>query len=59
MRKFDEYIKEGIVRNVSSNIERARGLRKEAERKFVALNEKVEKLGMIMLMTMLNIAMIS
>ena len=45
MRKFDEYIKEGIIRNVSSNAERAKDLRKEAARKFAALNEKVEKLG--------------
>ncbi len=45
-KRFEEYIKEGIVKKVKSNKERARSLLNESERKMSSLKRRLEKLGL-------------
>ena len=45
LKKFEEYIDQGIMRNVSINKERAKSLLLESERKFNSLKERTEKLS--------------
>ena len=42
---FEEFIKEGIVKRIAINKERARSLTKESERKMNSLNEQLDKIG--------------
>ena len=43
--KFEEFIKEGIVRKIGANKERAKSLVAESERKMSSLKERLEKIG--------------
>lgn len=45
LKKFDEYVKEGIVKKASINQERAKSLIIESERKMNSLIESLEKIG--------------
>ncbi len=45
LNSFEEYVKEGIVKKVSKNKERAKSLLEESERKMRSLKERLEKLG--------------
>lgn len=45
LKLFEEYQKEGIVKRVKINEERAKSLVIESERKRRSLNERIEKLG--------------
>ncbi len=44
-KRFEEFVREGIVRRVTRDPERARSLVLEAERKMRSLHEQLEKLG--------------
>lgn len=45
LRFFGDFIKEGIVKKVSKNSERAKSLILESERKMLSLKEHLEKIG--------------
>ncbi len=45
VKKFEEFIKEGIVKKISVDKNRANNLYLESERKFRLLQKKIEKLG--------------
>ena len=45
LKRFEEYLKEGIVKKVNSDKERAKSLVIESERKLNSLKESLEKLG--------------
>ena len=45
LKNFEEYIKEGIVKKVKPDSERAKSLIKTAERKMNSLNENIQKVG--------------
>lgn len=45
LKRFEEYIQEGVVRRVKINKERAKSLLIESERKMFSLKERLEKLG--------------
>lgn len=45
LKFFEEFIKEGIVKKISRNPERAKSLILESERKMLSLNEHLEKIG--------------
>ncbi len=45
IKKFDEFIKKGIVRKTNVNLDRARSLIIESERKMNSLKERLEKIG--------------
>lgn len=45
MKQFEEYIRDGIVRKVAKNKERAKSLIEESQRKMVSLKERLEKIG--------------
>ncbi len=45
LRLFEEYIKEGIIKKVSKDSERAKNLLLESERKLNSLQERLEKIG--------------
>jgi hypothetical protein len=45
VRTFEEYIKNGVIRKVSRDLERAKGLFHESARKFNSLQERTEKIG--------------
>jgi len=45
LKNFEEYIKEGIVKKVKPDFERAKSLIKTAERKMNSLNENIQKVG--------------
>ena len=45
LKSFEEYIKEGVIRKVNPDKERAKSLVIESERKMNSLKESLEKLG--------------
>ena len=45
LKLFEEFIKEGIVKRVKIDRERAKSLLKESERRIHSLKERLEKLG--------------
>ena len=45
LKSFEDFIKEGIVKRVTIDKERAKSLAKESERKMNSLNEQLEKIG--------------
>lgn len=45
IKRFDEFIKQGIVRKTNVNLDRARSLILESERKMNSLKERLEKIG--------------
>ncbi|MFW5983173.1 MAG: hypothetical protein ACOCQ4_01635, partial [bacterium] len=45
MKHFEDYVKEGIVRTVKPDIERAESLQQEARRKLLNLKKNINKLG--------------
>jgi len=45
LKPFEEFIKEGIVKRITIDKERAKSLAKESERKMNSLNEQLEKIG--------------
>ncbi len=45
IKQFEEFIKEGIVKKVSINTQRAKSLTITSERKRNSLNEHIEKIG--------------
>lgn len=45
IKLFEDFVKEGIVKRVMSNKQRAKSLLAESERKTFSLNKQVEKLG--------------
>lgn len=45
LKLFEEFVKEGIVKRVALNKERAKSLISEADRKMNSLNEQLEKIG--------------
>ncbi len=45
LKLFEEYIREGIVKQIKANKERAKSLLIESERKMGSLRERLEKLG--------------
>ncbi|MEM2131200.1 MAG: hypothetical protein QXR96_01625 [Candidatus Woesearchaeota archaeon] len=45
MKSFDEYLKEGIVKKITPDIERAKNLILEAERKYFVMNEMLNNIG--------------
>ena len=45
LRSFGEFIKEGVVKKVRKDRERAKNLMLESERKLHSLNENLEKIG--------------
>ncbi len=49
LKQFEEYISLGIVKKVSPDMERAKSLVKESERKMISMKQKEEKLGITLL----------
>lgn len=45
LKSFDDFFKEGIIKRISINKERAKSLTIESERKSLSLKEKIEKIG--------------
>ena len=45
LKQFDDYLKEGIVKRISKDRERAKSLIKESERKMRSLKVQLEKVG--------------
>ena len=45
LKIFEDFLKEGIIKRISINKERAKSLIIESERKFLSLKEKLEKIG--------------
>lgn len=45
LKNFEEFIKEGIIRKVAIDLNRAKSLILESERKINSLNEHIEKVG--------------
>ena len=45
LKRFEEYLKEGVVRKGNADKERARSLIIESERKMNSLKENLEKIG--------------
>src|SRR3989338_11642352 len=45
VKRFEEYLQEGVVKRVRINKERAKSLFTESERRYHSLKEKIEKLG--------------
>lgn len=45
LKPFEDFVKEGIVKKVAVNKERAKSLIREADRKMNSLNEQLEKIG--------------
>ncbi|MBI2137573.1 hypothetical protein HYU12_03575 [Candidatus Woesearchaeota archaeon] len=45
LRNFEEYVRDGVVRRVTINSERAESLVVESARKMLSLKERLEKLG--------------
>ncbi len=45
LKNFEEFIKEGIIRKVAIDLNRAKSLILESERKINSLNENIEKVG--------------
>ena len=45
LKLFEEYIREGIVKRIKANTERAKSLLIESERKMASLKERLEKIG--------------
>ncbi|MFH1399049.1 MAG: hypothetical protein ABIG95_02975 [Candidatus Woesearchaeota archaeon] len=45
MKSFHEYVKEGTMKRISPDIQRAKSLQLEAERKLHSLKEKIGKVG--------------
>jgi len=45
LKTFEEYKKQGIIKKVSINKQRAESLRKEAERKMLSLDIRLKKIG--------------
>ena len=45
LKLFEEYIREGIVKRIRANNERAKSLVIESERKMSSLKERLEKIG--------------
>jgi len=45
LKLFEEYMKEGVVKRIKINKERAKSLLIESERKILSLKERLEKLG--------------
>ncbi len=44
-RKFEEYVKEGIVKKQSPNLSRAKFLIEEADKSYLGLKQRIEKIG--------------
>ena len=49
LKQFEECISLGIVKKVSPDMERAKSLVKESERKMISMKQKEEKLGITLL----------
>jgi uncharacterized protein (UPF0332 family) len=45
LKSFEEYLKEGIVKTTTINIERAKSLIEQSERKLRSLNDNLKKVG--------------
>lgn len=45
LKNFEEFVKEGIIRKVAIDLNRAKSLILESERKINSLNENIEKVG--------------
>jgi hypothetical protein len=45
LKRFEDYIKDGIAKRITINKERAKSLLIESERKILSLKERLEKLG--------------
>lgn len=45
MKLFEEFVKDGIIRKIAVNKERAKSLIEESDRKMISLKERLSKIG--------------